>query len=125
MTTTETRPRRVIRLSLKKIIWTLIIIGVLLWLGNNYWRANKYYRLDSTNIQESVPGAMMPTIDDYYRGDYGQSDISDTREFLKTSYYGRIQTRQVADIVDGVKNEVRDVEGRVDNLSSSEKHGSI
>ena len=126
MPSSETRPRRVIRLSLKKIIWIIVIVLVVLWLGRGFWSSSRM-GFDATTVNKSyAPGVMMPRIDDdYYRGDYSQSDISDTREFLKTSYYGQIQTRRVAEIVDDVKNEVRDVEGRVDSLSSSEKYGSI
>lgn len=55
----------------------------------------------------------------------GQASISDTREFLKTSYNSTIKTRDVNDVVRYVKNAINGADGRIDSLSVSEKYGSI
>lgn len=51
--------------------------------------------------------------------------IGDTREFLKTSYSARVLTRNVQDVVTQAKNIVKGNDGRVDNISSSEKSGYL
>jgi hypothetical protein len=54
-----------------------------------------------------------------------QASISDTREFLKTDYNASIQTRDVNKVVRFVENAIKGADGRVDNISSSEKYGNI
>jgi hypothetical protein len=60
---------------------------------------------------------------DYYGG--GQTDITDTREFLKTSYSAYIKTRQVEEVITTVKNMVKGSDGRIDSINTSEKSGRI
>ena len=81
----------------------------------------------STLPEDRSMGVSLPSASsDYYPESYNrQPDITDTREFLKTSYAGQIKTRRVGEIVNDVKNAVRDVEGRVDSLNSSEKYGRV
>src|SRR3989344_3583204 len=125
MAAIEPKPRRVIRLSVKKIIWAIIIIVALIWLGRGFLLGGliRPAIMEDRSVGVSLPSASS----DYYPGNYNnrQPDITDTREFLKTSYAGQIKTRQVGEIVNDVKNAVRDVEGRVDSLNSSEKYGRV
>lgn len=51
--------------------------------------------------------------------------IADTREFMKVSYSGSIQTRDVKDTTRDVRGIIRDMNGRIDNENVSEKYGSI
>lgn len=121
----EVKPRRVIRVSLKKIIG-LIVLGVILVASFNYFDGGYMYRhvsIDSESAQ-SAP-AMSMEMPDMYRRGYEQSDISDTREFLKIRYSATLQTRDVPDIVRDVKGVIRDYQGRIDSENSSRKFGYV
>jgi Ca2+/Na+ antiporter len=81
-----------------------------------------------------APGSRAPSMgfendrnsyDGSYNKGYGNPSISDTREFLKTSYASEIKTRDVSDTVKDVKNSVKGADGRIDSLESSEKYGYI
>lgn len=131
-------PRRIIRISRAALIVGIVIIIIAAFLIMKVLSRGSMMTMG--NIGNSISGARygmmegrsnmmandLPRInfsDDYYQG--GTPDITDTREFLKTSYSAQIQTRDVEDVTRDVKNAVRDVEGRVDNFSSSEKNGYI
>lgn len=62
---------------------------------------------------------------DYYYGGSQQPTIEDTREFLKTSYRGEIETRKVSEVITNIKNIVAGADGRVDSFNSSEKYGYV
>ncbi len=119
--------QKVIRISRKKLVVALIILAILAWglwniINNSFSTARM--KAPSGGVSES--GMISPDRGSYYPDYYnGQNDITDTREFLKTSYYSTVKTRDVSEIVKEVKNAVRDVEGRIDSLSSSEKYGHI
>lgn len=53
------------------------------------------------------------------------NDISDTREFLKTSYQAYLKTRDVAGLTRRAETTVRGSGGRVDSISSSDKVGYV
>ncbi len=74
----------------------------------------------SSPSSNSFMDRMMPP---FYYG--GEPSIRDTREFLKTSYNAQIKTRDVSRVISDTKNAIRDVEGRIDSLNSSEKSGYI
>ncbi len=118
--------QKVIRISRKKLVITLIILLILGWglfrLLNNTFSVARM-KAPSAGMGES--GMISP--DRGYYPDYynQQSDITDTREFLKTSYSSTVKTRDVSEIVKEVKNAVRDVEGRIDRLDSSERYGYV
>lgn len=125
MASIELNQRRVIRLSIKKIVWAVVIIVVLLWLGKGFLFGNF---LRPTSFEDRSGGAVPSSLpaDYYYPDEYRQRpDITDTREFLKTSYAGYLKTRDVSEMVKEVKNAVRDVEGRVDSLNSSDRYGYV
>ncbi len=129
----ETNNQKVIRISRKKVIITLIVlvIGVYI-IFNSLSTARMRSGVDYAEnamlpsgggVDIPVSSKMMP---DYYPYPYPEEgDITDTREFLKTSYSAYLKTRNVRDVVKDVKNAVRDAEGRVDNLTESDKHGYI
>lgn len=63
---------------------------------------------------------------DYYPYPYSTpKTIEDTREFLKVSYAAEIKTRDVSYTVSHVRNIVEGVDGRIDNINTSQKYGSI
>ncbi|MBP9821810.1 MAG: DUF4349 domain-containing protein [Candidatus Pacebacteria bacterium] len=127
MENTSPSGRKVIRISRTKLIIGIIII-VLVFVGAKFARQTLMpvgMGGMSSNMM-SVGVNDMPAISpemDYYRD--SDTGISDTREFLKTSYSAQIQTRDVEDVVGDVKNAVRDAEGRIDSVSDGEKHGYI
>ena len=58
---------------------------------------------------------------------YGNPNVSseDTREFLKVYYNANMRTRDVQGLTRRVETTVRGYNGRVDNISSSEKSGYV
>ncbi|MFA6475858.1 MAG: hypothetical protein WCV68_00430 [Candidatus Paceibacterota bacterium] len=62
-------------------------------------------------------------IEPYYNRE--NPTISDTREFLKTSYSSTLRTRNVSSMIKEVRNAIKGADGRIDNFYSSEKSGSI
>lgn len=133
----ETNNQKVIRISKKKLIITLIVlvIGayiVLNSLGTARMKSGVDYAENAMMPSGggSYGGANIPVssgvMPDYYPYPYPeQDDVTDTREFLKTSYSGNLKTRDVSETADDVKNIVRDVEGRLDNFNTSEKYSYI
>ena len=65
------------------------------------------------------------SIEPYHVQYYPVQDITDTREFLKTSFNADIQTRDVPEAVEEVEDAVRRVEGRIDSTESGEKWGHV
>lgn len=128
------RTRKVIRISRKWLITAIVLIVVVLiawYVGSKNMR---YYGTAPTS--NYLPSMSAPNIGisseskangmpRYYDGGSGQPTITDTREFLKTSFSATIKTRDVAEVVTDVKNIVKGADGRVDNLYSSEKSGSV
>ncbi|TSC85591.1 MAG: Uncharacterized protein G01um10148_977 [Parcubacteria group bacterium Gr01-1014_8] len=55
----------------------------------------------------------------------GTPDITDTREFLKKDYGAEMKTRDVLELTKRVETTVRGYDGRVDQISSSPKYGSV
>ncbi len=132
--------RKVIKVSKKKVKVTVIVLILLIivYIGSSLLRNS--FRLNySTNdlSDNSVP--MVPKLakDDYIvekrintnnvsnYGSYGQPDITDTREFLKTNFSAKIKTRKVADVIQEVTNIIKGSDGRVDSSNSSEKYGRV
>jgi len=70
--------------------------------------------------EDSVSSSIAP--DYYYDGDV---PVTDTREFLKTDFNATLLTRDVQDLVEESETIIKGHEGRIDNISSSEKHGYI
>lgn len=128
--------RRVIKISrIKFIILSIIVlIAAVLWYMTT---AIMYTTFRTSPTSQSAPslGGMMEStkqISDsgvaYYPGypEYNRTPtISDTREFLKTSYSATIKTRDVQGVVTDVKNIVKGADGRIDEFYSSDKSGRI
>ena len=130
--------RKVIKISKKKLIWGIVILGIVLIVG---WfilsimtstfgvsRDGIKNMSGSTKSIQGLPG--LPEMGesvypDSYRYPDQDASIKDTREFLKTSYSSSIKTRDVSDVVKEVKNIVKGADGRVDEFSSSEKYGRV
>lgn len=131
--------RKVIKISKRKLIWGSVILvaflliaawGVLSIISNtfniNSTGSNVMPILPSQGFSNSIAPEMMPPSNyDDYRYQDQNSSISDTREFLKTSYESTIKTRNVSDVVKEVKNIVKGADGRVDEFNSSEKYGTV
>ena len=122
----ENNNQKVIRISRKKLIISLVILAVFGLVIGIILNSLSTARMKSA---PSIETGMAPLISDgrFAYPDYynEQSDITDTREFLKTSYSATLKTRDVSEVVKEVKNAIRDVEGRIDRMNSSEKYGQI
>ncbi|MDO8729265.1 MAG: DUF4349 domain-containing protein [bacterium] len=128
--------QKTIRVSRKKLFWIVIILIIIgLWWAYQEPRyqilpammSGGYGVSDIVSPSTSAPkspimenlGAIYP---DYYRQN---PDITDTRQFLKTSFSAEIKTRDVKDMVRDVRGIIRDVEGRIDNAQESEKYSYV
>ena len=120
---------KVIRISKKKSLITVIILAVIIlitlglyrMLGTTYGGVRSYNSIALPTVPSGgINGGYYP--EPYYNN---QPDITDTREFLKTSYSAQIKTREVSSIITNIKNAVKGAEGRVDNINTSEKSGYI
>ena len=129
--------QKTVKVSRKKFFWVVIILVLIgLWWAYKEPRygisptmmGGGYGASDSVSSPVSSPGApMMEKVGnmiypDYYRQDL---DITDTRQFLKTSYSADIKTRDVKNIVRDVRGIIRDVDGRIDNSQESEKYSYV
>lgn len=129
--------RKVIRISRKKLIWGAVILLVLLIVGwivmgvmmSSFGSARSKGSLESINSYSSsqgiLPEMMGSDSSNYYREQNQNPSITDTREFLKTSYSSTLKTRDVSGVATQVKNTIKAADGRVDNFYSSEKYGRI
>lgn len=131
------KPRRVIRISRRKLLYPLIL--VLLFLAFfSYRMFVGIFGLQPSNLNRSEIPTVAPSggsgmsepsrgSDSIYYPEYnnGQPNITDTREFNKVSYSAEIKSRDVSDTVRDVKGAVREVEGRIDSENESDKYGSV
>jgi len=120
--------KKVIRISRKK---ALVFVIIILVVGFLFLRANRYSGpiYNMMGGIESSKSTMLPSVpyDSYPRPGYygGDSSIKDTREFMKVNYQAEIKTRDVKDVMRGVKSAIDDADGRVDNIDESYKYASI
>jgi hypothetical protein len=125
--------RREITISKKKFFVFLLIFIVLIVIGLQVSDQRK-----SISVQEDLsevpaarldPGVGVPSVNEIapYPYPYPRDDVdyTDTREFLKTNYSAQIYTREVREVVEEVESIVHETKGRVDEISSSEKHGRV
>jgi len=121
---TGVRERKIIKVSYWKFILTIVVIVIVLiaWslFSSSMVNVRQMGNFGSVNSFAPEASTFRP---DYYSG--GNSDITDTREFLKTSYSAYVKTRNVEEVITNVKNMVRGVDGRIDNIQTSEKSGRI
>ena len=123
---------KVIKISKRKTLITIIVLVVIFlvawWVKSNIFdrTVGMQYGISAGGISATnLPsiGGSESQMPDYWRED--QPSINDTREFLKVNYSATIKTRNVEDVVDDVKDIIKDFDGRVDSSSSSEKYGRI
>ena len=131
--------RKTIKVSRKKLTWLIIILVIFgIWWANQPRYGGVMPMIGGYGVAEdsatrSVSPASAPMMDSsgaemmYYPPDYyrGNPDITDTRQFLKTSYSADIKTRNVKEMIRDVRNIVRDAEGRIDNTQESEKYAYL
>ncbi|NVN97178.1 hypothetical protein HXX01_03025 [Candidatus Nomurabacteria bacterium] len=128
--------RKVIRISRKKLIWGIVVLVLILIAGGyiyirNSAKTGRYPMYESVGSLDSsfksTSNSIMPSrpYDDNYRYQNQNPSITDTREFLKTSYNSTLKTRDVSGVTTQVKNTIKAADGRVDNFYSSEKYGRI
>mgnify|MGYP003972390169 FL=1 len=119
---------RVVEISKKRFFITisvLILIVIAAWFGFNSIVGS------TMGIDSAAPQSMdvMSNSDSIifnpFPSNNRQDSLEDTREFMKTSYNGAIQTRDVSAVVIKVQETVRALDGRVDSINSSEKSGYI
>ena len=133
--------RKVVRLSKRKIrlIVVVLVSSLIVWAGvsllplisssrrgrDDLMSANdpsiSSAESGVQNIGGSIASKMMPNP---FRNNQ-EISVSDTREFLKTNYSASIKTRDVQGVVGSAKNIIKGNDGRIDNLSSSEKSGYL
>ncbi len=129
--------QKTIKVSRKKLAWAIIILIIVgIWWSN---RSPRYYDImpaimggaRDTAVSSVAPSApmmdssgteMMYYPPDYYRGN---PDITDPRQFMKTSYNADIKTRNVKATLRDVKNIVTETGGRIDNQQESEKYAYL
>lgn len=127
----EPNQKWVIHVSRSKfiIISVLVVIAALLWFTMISGPRSSVNLAGFSAPSGSQSGGMMSISSQsasYYPNDnYGQPAVTDTREFLKTSYSADIRTRDVAGVITDVKNSVKGADGRIDSSYSSEKSGRI
>ncbi len=127
----EPKPRRVIKIPLKKIIGIVVLGAILVFVYNEYFNHGYDFSMSiGNNSVQNMPNVPSMTetskgMPDMYRQRYEQTDITDTREFLKTNYSGVLKTRDVSEVVKDVKGAVREFKGRIDSENTSEKYGYI
>jgi len=81
---------------------------------------------ESASISEKIMGTVSDYVDSFSRHYYSQSpDITDTREYLKTTFGLDIKTRKVEKTYTRVKTIIRGYGGRIDNSSLSEKYARL
>ncbi|MEN9582185.1 MAG: hypothetical protein RL641_139 [Candidatus Parcubacteria bacterium] len=132
--------RKIIKISKKKVTWLVVIVAVIFlgWFVRGYlgttlgvgpsMGTSSNYRYPGMTMPpmmetDTAGNGMMPDIYPYPYNE--QSSYKDTREFLKTNYNAVIYTRHVADVIKDAKNIVKGADGRVDNISSTDKYGYI
>ena len=132
--------RKIVKISKRKIQLTVVVIVVALiaWYGIAFSSRNSSPQIvdydkssgDGPNLSIAKPESV--SISDGLRImppdnaiSNQQISINDTREFLKTSYSASIKTRDVQGVVTSAKNIIKGNDGRVDNISSSEKRGYL
>ncbi len=126
----ETRMRKVVKISKKKlIIFVLVAIAIL---GFIYIKAENrayYNNLILPTMMGSGGGVSLPTVssttDIAYPYQPETSSIKDTREFMKVTYGADIKTRDVKSAMRDVKNAINDADGRVDNLNETTKYSYV
>ncbi|PIR99247.1 hypothetical protein COT87_00465 [Candidatus Collierbacteria bacterium CG10_big_fil_rev_8_21_14_0_10_44_9] len=131
--------RRIVKISRRKVklVIATIVIALIAWVGISLFprflssRTGVYSNPSGTGTMDinignpesagkSITSIKMPS----FRNNE-QVSINDTREFLKTNYSATIKTRDVQNVVSSAKNIVKGNDGRIDNLSSSEKSGYL
>jgi hypothetical protein len=121
---TAVSTRRVIRISKTKLFFIIVTLAILFLLAFlAYQVLNRSYGTYSSAPTSAFPQVSRPP----YEGGYpqNQTDITDTREFMKTSYSSMIKTRDVQKVVTDVKNIIKGADGRIDAMNSSEKSGYV
>lgn len=127
MEESQQRIQKVIKISKKKLIWrsiAIVILAILIWLGTSFYYSTRGIGVGGSLQSSMIPGVPSNTV---MPSGYGRnkSGIEDTREFMKTNYSGTVKTRDVAEVVYEVEEMVRDLDGRVDSVNSSEKSGYV
>lgn len=126
--------RRVITISRKKLIISVVVLAVIVLIGgwavlsvsrNSFGVSSMESALPMVTGGSSSNKMMNSNSSDYYRYQEQDSSIKDTREFLKTNYSSTIKTRDVSDVVKQVKNIVKGADGRIDEFNTSEKYGRV
>lgn len=123
MENTQTRGRKVIKISRKKLI-ILIIIVVVLAIG--FVLSKKTRPVYNTmEISKSMGGISIPSVQSPYPYFEETTSIKDTREFMKVNYGAELKTRNVKDAIRDVKNAINDADGRIDNLNETTKYAYV
>lgn len=136
--------------KMRNISWTTIILA-LLTLFTFIATTDRHYRyydiMPMRGAMESGAGVSMPSTPTQapmmedgvvnslqykdssmpYPYPYGNPNVpsEDTREFLKVYYNANLRTRDVQGLIRRVETTVRGYNGRVDNVSSSDKSGYV
>jgi len=132
--------RRVVRVSRRKFVITIIVVILLVLGGIAYWMLGQAMRISGPMYDRALPMTSAPGVAEYgtsaspgmvppqydaYYPNRGSATVRDTREFLKTNYEGTIKTRDVRDVAKDVRSAVRDASGRIDQSRVSERYAYI
>lgn len=121
--------QKIITISKKKLIWSVVVLIIILFIWGLSTLSDSIRYGSSYSVQEGVPtqdiAGGFTVSDEIYPYYNPPVDVTDTREFLKTDYSAQIYTRDVSGEVESIEDVIRRVNGRIDDISTSEKYGSI
>ncbi len=111
--------QKTVTISVKKLFKWFFGLLLLLALGIFLYNITN----NSLGLSRGYSNEGIPTLS--FSDDRSSSSITDTREFMKTSYSGNIQSRDVKDTTRDVRGIIRDSGGRIDSEDVNEKFGYI
>lgn len=127
--------QKIIKISRKKFKVTLIILLMLTILLGIVFMLNPLhqvgYQLDKNELteilsyQESNTKERMDYQPNYNHLSKENPTIRDNREFIKTNYGAKINTRNVKNTMRDIKNVIRDTNGRIDRIDETAKYGRV
>ena len=124
----ENIEKKVVKISKKKLILSIIIILILGIIAIGLYLSRPHmYGLNNNSagiVAPSVPGSYDEE-SIYYRNQNSTPSVNDTREFMKTSYDTTIQTRNVKSALRDVKGSIKVANGRIDQLNENTKSGYV
>ncbi|GEM_PF-1069770 len=136
ITDSPSDPDKNVRLGRKRIVHSILLFLVLaiLWGLTQFMQQSFGVQYSSSNLRNAeIPYVGAPVdkssspayMPERYQESPTPLDITDTREFMKTSYTATLKTRDVRGMARNAKSIIREVEGRIDSEEVTEKYASL